>query len=681
MDAVRPHSTALNEFLSVDNLKDVMDIFRRFLKERHGMDIDTLPIDLKKTVFTAMQEIVQSNGAANATLKDLNHSTLRQVRQSVLKAADGVSRRSAQSQPLKREAALYGSRPVTTVETPTPEMSSRAEFQDVNVRLERIQAERDAMDPRAHVPAGLPSGINTQEVTAISNDEFEQRMLEFQRERETTTTLLPPPMDTDATKPIPTPALEATPPQSQPQPVEPLIVAASENTDIMQLTPMTGPSHRDTALLDIYKQNMMSQPKDLYSLGFPLSKTNASGESVQRASLLIPPPDPKNLSFMVRKKYMLINSSHRDWVNQKERYRYRVKFAYTSQLTSKEPFYDNNPIVPFTRTTNNPGIPNTSGWYDGNNAFHGAYNPTLPLGPVVGYEEVVMPIDTDANVQNTFKNITALQVTNVIVPMDIVINTATTSYNKSIFNYNFNLNFPYVLLQIDEFRDVYEGTDDTIRHSFCQLVYKKSYQSSNGRGYIVLAPVQCERKVFHPTPLSTLPSLGFSIIKPNGELMNKSRDGQTILKAEYEPFNPHYIKIVLNTYFDKNEYFKGDTVLIQRFVMYKLLGAQNQGSIQAFNAFMNRKEGHEIINIGDANDSGYYRAFYIQAPGVFNDASGRFDVDVGMIDNLVQFNSVYDVTGNPANGFILNMSLQNTISITIEQKQQDSAQVIQSTIV
>jgi hypothetical protein len=376
----------------------------------------------------------------------------------------------------------------------------------------------------------------------------------------------------------------------------------------------------------------------------------------------------------LQEKYILINSIDRDWTLQKFRYQYKVKFNYTSQEIKKIPIYENNPTVPYTMSSASTGIPNTSGWYDNNNTFYAAYDAGAPLGNIVGYEEITMAADVDANIQTNFKNIHSIQVSKVIIPLDILLeNTQSVGLgNKVLFNNNFNLNFPYVLLQIDEFKDMYEGTDDVIRKSFCQLVFENSYQSGNGRGYVVLAPVQHEKKVFLPTALSTLPSLNISLLRPNGELINKSQDGYTILKVEYEPFNSTYLKVVTNKFFDKNEFFKGDTILIRKYNLFKITEGQDAGHIQAFNDFLNRESGHEVTEIGDANDNGYYRTFYIRAPGQFNEDSGAYDIEQNQIDQVVLFNTNFELCDAPMNGFILNISLQNSISMKIEQKVYES---------
>ncbi len=378
-----------------------------------------------------------------------------------------------------------------------------------------------------------------------------------------------------------------------------------------------------------------------------------------------------------------------------------MRFTRSTQDAIRVPIYENNETVPFTRTLTTRGINNIAGYYDDAGTFRPAYVAGASLGAEIGSETIVLPVDNNANVQTNFRNIHSVQVTNVVIPMDVVVaatpfgnfTTASTTgggaTSKNIFNYDFNFNFPYLLLQVDEFRDVYEGTDDAIRSSFCQLVYYKSYQSNTGRGYVVLRPAQCEKKVFYPAALSTLPTLSMSLLRPNGQLLNQSRDGLSIMKIEHSiDQNSLYLQIFANKFFDKNEYCQGDNVQFKAYSLFKIADSQNNSDIERFNGFINRSDGHEVVSVGAANNNGFYRSFYIRAPGTFDDNTGRIILDESAVHQLDVFNTTMSTdsivaaayasdidNGRIQNGFILNMSLQNSISLRLEQKIYDSSAI------
>lgn len=274
----------------------------------------------------------------------------------------------------------------------------------------------------------------------------------------------------------------------------------------------------------------------------------------------------------------------------------------------------------------------------------------------------------DNSIQHRYKNIKSLSVKRIIIPQEIRESSSINNVPKSYYNFSFNFNFPYIFLQIDEFDNVYDGTSETVRKGFTQMIVDKCYYAPNGRGYLVLQSMQDEKKIFQ-TPLSELSRLSISLRKPNGELFNDSVDDLKIFKVEYELMNRQYLKIVTNKFFDKNEFYKGDTVVLRDYALVLLSQTMTTSAMRTLENYINRTQGHEVIELGQANDSGYYRNFYIKAPGTFDESCGTFVVDAALIDCLNAYNDAYNFIANPntTNGMMLNMALQCVFSFKIEQ--------------
>lgn len=396
----------------------------------------------------------------------------------------------------------------------------------------------------------------------------------------------------------------------------------------------------------------------------------------------------------LEKKYILINSYDRNWITDKQRYKYKVRFSYSTNEIMRVPYYENNPTVPFTKTEKSPGIRNDFGWVDTNGVFHDKYDPEQPLSSItdadgkmveLGFEEIEIVVDQDASMIGTFKNIHSIQITNVSIPTEIFQTYVTEGGVNPLQQdgtqfYNYNFNFPYILCNIDEFQDIYDGTDDTIRKTFCQLQYDNFVKTPNGRGYIILKPVQNEKKIFHPTPLSTLPTMNISLVKPNGELLNNTEDGLSVFTVSLH--QNFYLKVVTKEFFDKNAFYHGDYIRIKNFNIYPITSELSKENIEKMNRFMNKPEGHVVFEIGDPNESGYYNSFHIFAPGQFDKSVGKFVVDTTLTNTLTLFNN--HLIGNNffdpnnelnkdfENGYLINMSLQNSISLTVEMYKPDA---------
>lgn len=592
---------------------------------------------------------VQLNISTYNSLRDMNQAALKFLKLSTFPDSSGMGAGAAAtaavdtSNSLSRDSSVFGSRPMVTDKL-VPELNTPK--QGIIENFDQIRSSREMNDKGPVSPMNIKP-INDK---PISEDTFQRQLNEMANER----LRLPPPPPSSTVSVSPAPAN-----------IVDLVETRQVNEQQSLIPPMP-------TAIDVLNTATATAKRDAYS----------SQQSVLPLETPLRMPTElllKTPQTSIQEKYLLVNSFDREWTVQKERYRYKVKFVQSTKEIRRLPYYENNPVVPFTATATTSGLPNTSGWFDTKtNIAYPPYDSAVGKGDIIGYEEIQYAADADANVQSRFKNVTSISVSNVIVPMDIATmnnsssSLAGTSTAIPFFNNNYNFNYPYVLLQIDEFNDIYDGTDDTIRRAFCQLVIDTTYFSNNGRGYIVLRPAQGEKKVFQPTALATLPTLSLSLLKPNGDLMNSSQDGFTLLKLEHEGYNRAYIKVVTNTYFDRNEFYRGDNVVIRHFTLFKITNAQDSAQISRFNQFINQPTGHEILEIGDANDNGYYRTFYIQAPGSFDSLIGQFVIDEATISQLDLFNQSVDFTVNSANGYILNVSLQNSVSFRIEQKVYES---------
>lgn len=298
------------------------------------------------------------------------------------------------------------------------------------------------------------------------------------------------------------------------------------------------------------------------------------------------------------------------------------------------------------------------------------------------YKFSVNSFSDNNDFQKRYRNIQSISVSRIVIPEEILQVSSITNQNvKQSFVHDFSFAYPYIMLTIDEFNDIYDGTNDAVRKAFCKLIYDCSYKAPNGRGYIILKPMQKEKKTFYPSPLSSFGKLSLNLLRPNGELLNQSADNYKLLKVEYEAANSLYLKIVTYLYFDKNEFWLGDDIIIKNHQMTALTDTMTPENIKKFNDFINKKEGHEIKQIGNPNDYGYFKTFYIQAPGSFDKVQGRFVVDNNLITTLNTYNTQIDFCDPacPTNGSILNTSLQNTISMEIDMLV-DDARIIERDI-
>lgn len=665
------YDESFKTFLSKDNLKSLINVFETFLKDRYSMSVGTQNINIKRITFEVMENIVKDDSLKSRSVDDLNKITLSIVKNVVKKKLMIDEKFNTK---LIRERAIENKDVIThKVDRPMP---SKNEENDKNVTSAFKLMENERKESFIPSPSFEEVHESVNE-TSMSDIEFKNKIEQLTKSRD----------------------------DIHYQPLNKVIDDISFNLDSTKDMADKTISHTPNIIENTYIDNdnkmiEINDPKSVYKFNdqknkdaVEMLKEMKSSKSSFSHEYYEPNVKQKNI---LKEIFLLVNSQDRNWVKDEKRYNYTIDFDSTLDLNEQIPFYENNPTIPHTKTINGKGVNNITGWLDESDplcTIYPKYNSNNDFGNIVGYESVKILNYENGNVGNVLKNIHSIQLTKVIVPLNIFltsrlnIDSASASIDTANKDYDFNVNFPYLLLKIDEFDNVYEGTNNIIRKAFTQLIFESSYRCPNGRGYIILKPSQNEKRIFYPTALSTINRLTISLLKPNGELLNDSRDGLTIYQIQNSSMNNNrLLNIVTSNYFSRNEFYKGDIVRIQNFTIYKSTNSNeyNDIGINKANKFINRSEGHEIIQLGDANESGYYKSFYIKSLTCFDEKLGEDIKDQEVINAIEKFNEELNDDShnlsccNYSNGYLLNMSLQHSLSFSIKHQVQDS-KVIAST--
>jgi hypothetical protein len=600
------------DFLSVQNLKALMEILHGYFADIYRLDIT--PCDYKRILYRCMVDVSATN--PGSTIREKNRITLRQAKEETLGAMNRIT--YASSSPL----------PTAHLPPTAPPIATRNE----HVRLDAppmVQLPHISQIVASHQ---TPHHITDMNDVPLSSEDFSKKLDSLANARDA----------------------------------------------LLERSPNMERLYADATTI---KDNSHAHPKDIFAAcnaddlgrllapepaGFDGGMSSGALATIAESSMVsvdmprsfASPSAPKQTAI----KYLLINSTDRDWINNKERYSYRVKFTDLIDTKRRVPFYENSPVVPLTRSFGTGGIPNVRGWfYDGHR--YDAYDPQQPPGQLVGYETIEITAEPDSHLHNRLKEVVEISVGRVIIPTDSADQAALAMDSSS----KYGLSFPYLLLCIDEISGVFDGTNDAARKAFCQLVLTTEQKSANGRGYMVLRPAQAESKVFWPTPNSTLSSLTFSVRRPTGELLNQSRDGIGMLGVHYDTFFHNNIKVILDSYVSKNDLQVGDLIMIKGYTMYPVNETSDQSSIESFNQFINRSEGHEVVQHAETESAGEggVNGFYIRAPGAYDARRGVFVLDDPMMVELSKFNAFHNTDVEGSNGLILNLSLQHTISLKV----------------
>ena len=69
-----------NNYMTIDNLRELLKIYKNYVNHTHNINIDNEKINLKKIIFTLMQKINSTKYAKTLKIDDLNKITLKNIR-------------------------------------------------------------------------------------------------------------------------------------------------------------------------------------------------------------------------------------------------------------------------------------------------------------------------------------------------------------------------------------------------------------------------------------------------------------------------------------------------------------------------------------------------------------------------------------------------------------------------
>ena len=212
-------------------------------------------------------------------------------------------------------------------------------------------------------------------------------------------------------------------------------------------------------------------------------------------------------------------------------------------------------------------------------------------------------------------------------------------------------------------------------------------------------PAYFEKKKFYNNPLANLSRMSIDITDPRGNFVNVQRDVLDITQIQYTgnvatvsgteltptyawPFSTQgsysMLKITTSTYFSNRLFRIGDRLIIKNFAFN---GVDTGVNDSRFLAFINRDEGHVIINLdvetngsADTNNRGFINHIYIAPPGVLNATNQTVDATT-YYDNTGS--TTVDFTHVSNWGRLIDVDLQTQLLFRIVTRDPDTSNTLQ----
>jgi hypothetical protein len=318
---------------------------------------------------------------------------------------------------------------------------------------------------------------------------------------------------------------------------------------------------------------------------------------------------PKTVAF---KRYVIIDSSQRDWVKQPNPYSNLIfNFGVQPNVSSNPPVYENNPFIPTFAVEQAllpaviPGQPNATGWHlagSPSNIAYPPYNSSLTRGNFIAYDTgyVIQPSGAGFGSVFTPCNVQSIRLVRAVLPqrqfLSIPIDPSTTSIDGQTSSsiqtnligkpYSTFSTYPYLMLYLNEYFGQYIGGNEPMRRSFSVMTQRQrqqtNFQTDVGVQQFDYEPWGQESLHFQ-SPLTNLQRLAISVTDPIGNTFPQSDSlSVTVIQATDDKmylkcFTPNF------SFFSSNEIRVGDRVVFYSNTIANMLKSPVLQAIAATN--------------------------------------------------------------------------------------------------
>lgn len=290
------------------------------------------------------------------------------------------------------------------------------------------------------------------------------------------------------------------------------------------------------------------------------------------------------------KRYVIIDSSQRDWVKQPNPYSNLV-YTFGSQaiVSSNPPVYENNSFIPTFAVEQQllpqpiPGIPNLTGWTlaaSPSNIQYPPYNSSLTRGNFIAFDTgyLIQPSGSGFGSVFTPSNIQAIRLIRAVLPqrqfLNIPIDPGTNAIDASTSDfiqsnligrpYSTFSTYPYLLFYLNEYFGQYIGGNEPMRRSFSVMTQKQrqqtDFQVSVGVQQYDYEPWGQEALRLQ-SPITNLQRIAITISDPVGTTF--TQNDSLAISLIQATSNSMYLQCFTESfqYFNSNELRVGDRVI------------------------------------------------------------------------------------------------------------------------
>jgi hypothetical protein len=319
--------------------------------------------------------------------------------------------------------------------------------------------------------------------------------------------------------------------------------------------------------------------------------------------------------------------------------------------------------LPDTKIQNHVVIINSidRNWY--NYRAETPYNYLVKLG---GVGSTINSMgDMYSTVFRTYKNVISFSIDKIILPNRPCIQSYNSNISPRINDY------PYIAINIEGINYSSYGTNKTLNNTvgvYTPLIPLPTALSDIT--YLEFKNTSIQRKEYAPSPEGYISRLNISITTPSGNPISNINDVLDIYSIFLSP--PHIngstvfttddsLTIQTNTFFYDVEFKKNDLIKVNNYEYHNM--SFDESGI--FNTWINRNEGHNILDIGKSNPTtSLYNQIKIPIPATLSTTTGNISVTTWFSDFV--FKSLSNTAIQDSSGKLINVNTQSHLVVNIK---------------
>lgn len=281
-------------------------------------------------------------------------------------------------------------------------------------------------------------------------------------------------------------------------------------------------------------------------------------------------------------------------------------------------------------------------------------------------------VKLDGGLQNNYsmvdispKNVLGININRMVLP-----NRRTDIGYYGTLQETFN--YPYLLINVNDLDYINYGTNDEIDRALGVMIPSIPIPKNDDEiNFMEMKNISGNYGKEYVNPLASLSRLDINITNQLGQSPKLYTDVLDVKCVVYnEPISSNiateYLIIQTNTYFPKQQYRTGDTLVFNNYV-YRDTGTYNESD--DMNNFINRKSGHKIIGISTSDsDKLLNNRIHIEIPNEISTTTGNVgelywynQLKSKSMGNVSTIESVNDTSGK-----LINTNLQTQILFNIK---------------